>query len=572
MGYASSIKAEWQFSCPDWIERLKSGRSLVPDLPIDADEGERAVKIFNKLRLPDVPNQPTMEVGAGDWFRDIVRAVFGSLDENGERHVRKVFGLVPKKNSKTTGGAGIMVTALLMNRRPRAEFLLIGPTQDIADTAFQQAMGMIQADEYLDKRFQCIEHQKTIKDRLNKAKLKIKTFDMKVMTGVKPVGVLLDELHVMSAYSYASRVMGQISGGLIPNPESFLIIITTQSDEPPSGPFKTELQYARGVRDGTITGARTLPILYEFSEAMQLNKEFWQNPRNWPMVLPNLGLSITIDRLVEEWTEASQKGEEERRRWASQHLNVEIGLALHADRWTGADYWEAAEDERITLEYLLENSDAITVGGDVGGLDDLWGIAAIGRHRVTRQWMAWIKAWCHEDAFRARPEIAEKLRDFANDGDLVICTHPTQDAEEAAALIAQIRDSGLLPEEDGVGVDAWGVAALVEELSLHDIVEPQVRAVPQGGKLTPAIFGAERKLKDGTLKHSRSRLMNWCVGNAKLEQRPTLVMIDKKSPSSKIDPLMAFFNAFMLMALNPEAAGVSVYEDRGILEVEVDYL
>jgi phage terminase large subunit-like protein len=34
---------------------------------------------------------------------------------------------VPKKNSKTTGGAGIMVDALMLNRRPRAEFLFIGP-------------------------------------------------------------------------------------------------------------------------------------------------------------------------------------------------------------------------------------------------------------------------------------------------------------------------------------------------------------------------------------------------------------------------------------------------------------
>ncbi|TWB20052.1 phage terminase large subunit-like protein [Rhizobium sp. ERR 1071] len=557
MGYASSIKAEWQFSCPDWVERLKSGRSLVPALPLDAEEGERAVKIFNKLRLPDVPDQPTMEEGAGDWFRDIVRAVFGSIDENGERHVRKVFGLVPKKNSKTTGGAGIMVTALLMNRRPRAEFLLVGPTQDVADTAFQQASGMIEADDYLSKRFQCIEHQKTIKDRLTKAKLKIKTFDMKVMTGVKPVGVLLDELHVMSAYSYASRVLGQISGGLIPNPESFLIIITTQSDEPPSGPFKVELEYARNVRDGKITDARTLPVLYEFPEAMQRHPDQpWSNPANWPMVLPNLNLSITIDRLMEEWKEASEKGEEERRRWASQHLNVQIGMAMHGDRWGGVDYWEAAADKAITLEYLIENCDVIVAGGDAGGLDDLWGLALIGRHKVTRHWLLWIKAWCHPTVLEARKNIAELLNGFAKEGgDLVICDRPTQDAEEAAAIIARVRDAGLLPDDGGVGVDAWGITALVEELAVREIVDPQVRAVPQGGRLSSAVFGIERKLMDGTFKHSGSELMAWCVSNVKLEHRPTMVLVDKKEAWAKIDPVMAMLNAGKLMELNPEASG-----------------
>ena len=118
------------------------------------------------------------------------------------------------------------------------------------------------------------EHLKTIEDRKNGATLKIKTFDMRVMTGTKPVAVFVDELHVMSAYSYASRVIGQIRGGLLPNPESLLLFITTQSDEPPAGVFRAELDYARGVRDGRITdGARMLPILYEFPEDMQTDED-----------------------------------------------------------------------------------------------------------------------------------------------------------------------------------------------------------------------------------------------------------------------------------------------------------
>src|SRR5690606_18604977 len=69
----------WDLSCPDWWQRLQSGRSLVPDLPLTPD-GDRAVRIFNKLRLADVPGTPTMEEAGGDWFRDIVRAMFGCID------------------------------------------------------------------------------------------------------------------------------------------------------------------------------------------------------------------------------------------------------------------------------------------------------------------------------------------------------------------------------------------------------------------------------------------------------------------------------------------------------------
>jgi len=136
----------WNLACPDWAERLKSGRSLVPDLPLNAKEGNRAVAVFNKLRLADVPGTPTMGEAGGDWFRDIVRALFGALDPlTRARMIRELFLLVPKKNNKTTGGALLMLTALLLNMRPRASFIMTAPVQDTAEKAFEAALTAEQA-------------------------------------------------------------------------------------------------------------------------------------------------------------------------------------------------------------------------------------------------------------------------------------------------------------------------------------------------------------------------------------------------------------------------------------------
>lgn len=563
----AELTPAWSFACPDWVERLKAGRSLVPDLPLDPVEAARAVGIFNKLRLPDVPGQPSMAEGAGDWFRDIIRAVFGSIDPaSGWRQVPEVFCLVPKKNSKTTGGAGIMLTALLLNKRPRAEFLLVGPTQEVADTAFQQASGMIEADPegYLQKRFHVMEHKKEIRDRLTKATLKIKTFDMKVMTGAKPAGVLVDEIHVMSSLSYASRVIGQIRGGLDPRPEGFLIFITTQSDEPPSGCFKGELQLARGVRDGRITGeaAKMLPILYEFSEGMQVSGA-WRDPANWPMVTPNLNLSISIDRMRSAYAAAREKGEEEVRRWASQHLNVEIGLALHADRWRGADHWLAAADESLAdLDELIRRSEVIVVGIDGGGLDDMLGLGAIGRCKETRHWLAWNRAWLQRDVLELRKDIAEKLTDFETEGQLVLCDNATDDIVGLVDLVERIRDAGLLPEKAGIGLDPYSVSALVDEFASRGMQDELLVGVGQGSRLSPAIWGVERKLKDGTFWHAGMGLMTWCVGNAKSEQRGNAVIITKETAGkAKIDPLIALFNAAALMSRNPSAMAAVITAD-----------
>ena len=90
----------WDLSCRDWEQRLREGRSLVPDLPLNAAEGDRAVAVLNKLRLADVTGTPTFADAGGEWFRDIVRAMFGSYDPvTRVRAIRDLFLLVPKKHS-----------------------------------------------------------------------------------------------------------------------------------------------------------------------------------------------------------------------------------------------------------------------------------------------------------------------------------------------------------------------------------------------------------------------------------------------------------------------------------------
>ena len=84
--------------------------------------------------------------------------------------------------------AALMVTTLLMNERPRAEFLLVAPTVSLAHIAFSQALGMVDKDPdgFLRKRLHVQEHLRKITDRRTKATLEIKAFDTTVLTGVKP--------------------------------------------------------------------------------------------------------------------------------------------------------------------------------------------------------------------------------------------------------------------------------------------------------------------------------------------------------------------------------------------------
>lgn len=570
----------WDLSCTDWERRIVECVPLVPDLPLFIDEADAGQAFYDGLVLPDVPGQPLLRDASGVWFRAIVRALFGSRDpETNVRHIREIFVLAPKGSSKTSYSAALMMVALLMNVRPRAEFLLVAPTQAIADLAFNQAVGMIEADPVLTNRFHPRDHKKQIDDRTNGARLKIKTFDLKVLTGPKPVGVLIDELHLLGKEAKAARVLRQIRGGLEKNTEGFLIFTSTQSDEEPAGVFKEELTVARAIRNGEKPG-RMLPILYEFPAKLAKDETFWQNPANWAMVMPNLGLSVQLDSLIHDFATEKDKGEHAIKVWASQHLNIEIGLGTGSGAWIGAKYWLKRVDpvfakgtSRERLRHLLDRCEVAVAGIDGGGMDDLLGLAVLGREKVTRKWLLWTHAWCHEVVLEERKSIASKLLDLEKAGDLTIIRDEEEsDIEELADIIEMVRDAGLLPEENGIGVDPSGVDDIVDELIRRGFTRTTEEAaglivgVRQGFTLQNAVKVAERRLAKGHLLHDGSPLMTWCVGNAKQEQKGNSKMITKQAAGvAKIDPLMATFDTVHLMSMNPEATGVSPYATRGFL-------
>lgn len=541
----------WDLSCSDWQQRLRDGRSLVPDLPLDRARGDKAVAVFNKLRLADVPGTPTMAEAGGDWFRDIVRALFGALDPvTKQRMIRELLLLVPKKNSKTTNGALLMLTALLLNERPRAPLIMTAPVHDVAQIAFDAAAGAIALDPVLERKLHVRDHIKTILHRETKAQLEIITFDPAVMTGQKPVYALIDELHVISKMSKASSALRQLRGGMIPYPEAFLAFITTQSEEPPTGVFKSELDRARDIRDGKRRGA-LLPVLYEFPEDVQRSEDKrWKDPALWSMVTPNAGRSITVSRLVEEMQDAEAKGVGELIGWASQHLNIEIGVALRHDRWAAADFWLGCSMPSLSLNDLLERSEVVTVGIDGGGLDDMLGLAAIGRDAETGDWLHWAHAWVHPIVLERRKSESERFRDFEREGDLTIVENIGQDVQQAADFVRQVEDAGVL---DKIGVDQAGIGAIVDAIVEREIESDRIVGIPQGWRLQSAIKTMERRCAERTLRHGGRPLMGWCVGNAKVEPRGNAVVITKQvSGTAKIDPLMATFNAVALMSMNPQ--------------------
>lgn len=555
----------WSTSCLDWERRIVAGESLIPFQPLFPAEAEAALEIFRGLRVVDVAGSPTIGECCRPWLMDFAAAIFGSYDaDEGRRLIRDYMLLVSKKNSKSTTAAGIMLTALLRNWRKSGEFLIVAPTMEIAKNAFEPAADMVAADEELSSLLHVKPNIRTIEHRLTKARLKVIAADNETVSGKKAIGVLIDELWLFGNRANAENMLREVTGGITARPEGFTIYLSTQSDTPPAGVFKKKLRQFRDIRDGKLVDNKSLGVLYEFPPEMVKSRAYMR-PENFYITNPNLGASVDATFITDKLAEAERDGEDSLCGFVAKHLNVEIGISLGSDNWEGAEFWPLQADETLTLEALIARSDVVVVGIDGGGLDDLLGLAVMGRDSETRDWLLWTHAWAHTKVFERRQSIASVLRDFEREGRLTVYDQPGDDVSELVDYIMQAERAGKLPAKHAIGVDVVGISEIVDALEQAGISQEgeRVVGVTQGWKLANTIKTTARRLAAGGMWHDGSGLMTWCVGNAKVEPRGNAILITKQTAgAAKIDPLMATFNAVALMAKNPDALGASFWEGK----------
>ncbi len=573
---------DWSTSCPDWEERIVAGRSLVPFAPLFPDEAAAALEVFKSLRAVDVAGSPTFGECCAEWVFDFVAAIFGAYDPfRGERLISEFLLLISKKNGKSTIAAGIMITALILNWRLSNELLILAPTLEVARNDFDPAAAMIRAEPEFRALLHIQEHQRTITNRNTGATLRVVAADAETVSGKKAGFVLVDELWLFGKRANASAMLQEATGGLISRPEGFVVYLTTHSDEPPSGVWKQKLEYYRDIRDGKIIDKKRLGVLYEFPPRM-LADESCLDPANFHITNPNMGRSVRRDWLADKLREAKAGGEgDDYQTFLAKHLNIPIGMRTRRDRWSGADRWASQVEPGLTLPGLIARCDVASVGIDGGGLDDLLSVSVIGRERLTRRWLHWGRSWVSPRLLDLRPQIAEVLRGFVADGDLVLVDiAPKAESADAAEsvvpayllglveVVRQVHAAGLLPQKYGIGLDSAGVAAILDALLTIEGLDPEcLTAVAQTWKLSGVIQGVAIRLEAGTFAHAGQPLTAWAVGNAKVELKGSALSITKQTAgAAKIDPLMSLFDAAELMSRNPEAASpVSVYEAREML-------
>lgn len=545
-------------ACKNSWDLIRAGKTPIPKLRLNEEWAAAGLKMFQERRVADIPGAPLMGEVGGPWFFDIVRALFGTYDPvTISRMIREFFVLVPKKNGKTAYAAILMLTALLMNQRPNADFLLIGPRKEVSSRAFRNIENAIRVEAsmaelrgeplHIGTLLKVTGHTQTITHLDTGASLRVKAASPDVVQGVVPAGVLIDESHQFIANSRSDNVYTQLRGGLQSYPEAFLMQITTQSSDPPEGAFLAELDRARSVRDGTAEKElldTSLSVMYELPPKLQEKRE-WEDEKVWPLLNPNMGRSVHMEGLRREFQAA--KGATVSSKlpaFISQHFNVQIDSTTAATRWEAADVWNQGKCEfELNPEVIADRCSAVVVGIDSGGYYDLMALSVLGREKKTRRYLHWGIAWMHQEGMDNYPGVGRAVQPFIDSGEIVLVERgdTKTDLEQIAAIVKP-----LIPRmpKYGVVADKFRELEFKEPLIALGVPDERTAAMSMGAYQTGMIYGINRKLRDGTFVHAGQGHMRWAVNNVRVEPVGTAgVRATKMAAVGKIDPVTAMLAA-----------------------------
>jgi len=203
---------------------------------------------------------------------------------------------VPRKNSKTTLGAGICLFSLFCGGEQGNEIYSCAADRDQAAILYNTAADMVRSDPELEKHCEIRDSQKVIRFRPTKSIYKVLSSEAGTKHGLNPNVVLMDELHAWPDRElYDVMISGQ---GARKQPLN--IIMTTAGYDKDTICYEV-YDYACKVRDGLIDDPTFLPLIYEapkdcdpFSEAV------------WKDANPNYGLSVQPDFLQAEARRAQE--------------------------------------------------------------------------------------------------------------------------------------------------------------------------------------------------------------------------------------------------------------------------
>lgn len=241
--------------------------------------------------------------------------IFGWKDTEGNRRIKTVYEKVARKNGKTAIQAGLGLYCMTFDGEESPEIYAGATKEAQAKIVWEQAYDYVFKSLPL-RQIGCKNTQREIRFPQKMGKFRFLGGDSKTQDGLNPSLAIIDEYHAHKDDSV--REVLESAMGARKNP--LLYIITTAGFNTESACKQAEDVY-KEILSGDKKDDRTFIMIHDLDEG-----DDWEDPANWHKANPNLGVSISMEYLIGEYTKAKNQPSKIPN-FKTKHLNMWVDAA-----------------------------------------------------------------------------------------------------------------------------------------------------------------------------------------------------------------------------------------------------
>lgn len=459
------------------------------------------------------------------WQKAIVSVIFGILDKDGNRQFREVFIVVGRKNGKSLLAAAIIAYCVYLDGEYGAKVYCVAPKLDQADLVYNAFRNIVEMDPELDAMTKSRKSDLYVAE--SKSSIKKIAFNYKKADGFNPHLTVCDEISSWQG-EQGLRQYDVMKSALGARRQPLLLSIST-AGYVNDGIYDELMKRATRFLKGDSKETRLAPFLYLVDEP-----DKWNDINELQKSLPNLGVSVSVDYMLEEIAIAegslSKKAE-----FLTKYCNIKQNSS---SAWLDTKDIEKCCGKHIEPKDLAHNY--AVAGIDLSRTTDLTFATCIvekdGVLNVLAK--AYLPAEKLEEA-TARDGVPYNI--YVQRGLLELSGDNFIDYNDCYKwLVSLVEEYEILPLM--VGYDRYSAQYLIKDLEEYGFKTDDVY---QGYNLTPVIQEAEGIIKDGRLNIGDNDLLKIHMLDTalKADNENNKTKIVKLAQTSHIDGMAALLDA-----------------------------
>lgn len=479
------------------------------------------------------------------WQKAMLSAMFGIVDDKGNRQFREVVLIVARKNGKSLLASAI-ARYIWVTDGFGTRVYNVAPKLDQADIIYNNIWTMTTLDPEWQEKDRLSKERDVHKRKLNEddptkerhrmtdlfipattSTVKKLAFSAKRLDGFSPSLAVLDEFASFPA-DQGLKVYEVMKSGMGAREEGMLLSIST-AGYISEGIYDELMKRCTRVLMGDSKETKLLPILYMIDDV-----DRWNDINELRKANPNLGVSVSVDYFLEEIAIAegslSKKAE-----FLTKYCNIKQNIST---AWLSDQTVLKACGDHFSLE---DFSNSYSVCGiDLSQTTDITAVSTViekhGELYVFCQFFMpreKLEEATARDALPYQMYVTRGLLTLS--GDNFVDYHDVYDY-----LTTLVEKYQILPLQ--VGFDRWSSQYLVQDLHNYGF---QCDPVYQGFNLTPVIQECEGLMKDGKIHIGDNDLLKVHLLNSALKQdtENSKKKLIKVSQTSRIDGVASLLDA-----------------------------